>query len=611
MAAQGARTPGHHARDLRLKNVSVRDAPARGAAQHATCVSDALMESLAALGVSHAFGVNGGGIAGLYHAIATSSIRLVHCRHETGAGYQATEAALASGRPTLVFATTGPGLLNSLTGMAAARCEGAKVILVSGCTNAEQRGRWAVQETSPYTLPQDVFYTAGPVFDFAVRMEHAAELPQILHRLALGLAQPAGFVAHVAIPMRIQRQIMDRPPCPAPTVRCRPAPSARDLAQVVAELRCAPFAIWAGFGARAAGPQIARLAERSGAPMISTPRGKGIVPEDHPLFLGVSGLGGDACVRRYLVEHKPDWLLVLGTRLGEPTSFWDESLLPARGVIHVDLDPAVPGSAYASADVRTIAVQADIAAFLEGLNACPLSAMRAAATSMKLLELRAAAPPLRTAPPSDAVSPRALLAAIQRRIVDASDALLMAEAGNAFAWATHCLRFREPRYRVSTQFGAMGHFTAGVVGAALASGKKAVALVGDGAMLMHSEISSAATYGAPAVWIVLNDGGYGMSADGLRFLGLSDAELRFPRADFVQVARGMGADGVRVCEEHALDAALDQAMQAPGPFVVDVRIEVGGEPSPLLARFDNLSRQGAGSDLAGWSPRTGSGGSPR
>jgi acetolactate synthase-1/2/3 large subunit len=144
-----------------------------------------------------------------------------------------------------------------------------------------------------------------------------------------------------------------------------------------------------GFGARSAASWVVRLAESSGAPVLCSPRGKGIMPENHPLFVGVSGLGGDSSVHDYLREHTPDWLLVLGTRLGEPTSFWDEGLLPARGIIHVDRDPTVPGSAYPDADVITIGIQADIGAFLEALMALPLSGKGSAATSMKLLEIRA------------------------------------------------------------------------------------------------------------------------------------------------------------------------------------------------------------------------------
>ena len=112
-----------------------------------TTVVVGFVDYLAALGVEEAFGVSGGAIALLFDALQESAIKLRHFRHETGAAFAATEAHFATGKATAVFATTGPGLLNSLTGMTAARWDGAKVILISGATNSPQRGRWATQET--------------------------------------------------------------------------------------------------------------------------------------------------------------------------------------------------------------------------------------------------------------------------------------------------------------------------------------------------------------------------------------------------------------------------------------------------------------------------------
>jgi acetolactate synthase-1/2/3 large subunit len=145
----------------------------------------------------------------------------------------------------------------------------------------------------------------------------------------------------------------------------------------------------------------------------------------------------------------------------------------------------------------------------------------------------------------------------------------------------------------------MGHAATGVVGAALARGGKAVAVVGDGSMLMSSELSSAARYRAQAVWVVLNDAGYGMCRDGHRALGLTDQEVDVPRADFAALAKAQGADGIAVDTEDQLDDALDRAMEAEGPFVVDVRIDAS-EPSPLLRRFESLIRQGNSKNVAGW-----------
>ena len=315
-----------------------------------------------------------------------------------------------------------------------------------------------------------------------------------------------------------------------------------------------PFAVWVGFGARAASNEILALLERSGAAVFCTPRGKGIVPETHPRFVGVTGIGGHESVPAWVAEHAPARILVLGSRLGEPSSLFDPRFVPRRGFVHVDVDADVPGRAFPEA--TTLPVVADVAAFLRELlhRMPPRSAMPPA------LPVRSAPPPVEAATVPGRVRPEALMDAIQRRVVDGSEAIVLAESGNAFVWATHRLRFATPgRYRASTGVGAMGHAAAGVVGAALATRRRAVAIVGDGAMLMHNEINTAAKYAARAVWIVLNDGRYGMCEQGMDSLGLV-ADARFPAVDFVAFARAQGADGVRVDDVRELDAALGRAL---------------------------------------------------
>ncbi len=562
-----------------------------------TTVVEGLVDYLAALGVEQAFGVSGGAIALIFDALQESAIELSHFRHETGAAFAATEAFFATGQATAVFATTGPGLLNSLTGMTAARWDGAKVILISGATNSQQRGRWATQETSSYTTPQDLLYTKGPIFDFAVRMEHASELPEVLRRLSLGLARPGGFIAHICMPMSVQSNRIDM-------ARARPqlsvhAPAASDeLADRCAtRLKADSFAIWAGFGATAAAPLVQELAERTGAMVFCSPRAKGILPEDHPQYLGVTGLGGHDSVTDYMVQGQPKWLLVLGTRLGEPTSFWDSDMVPTGGFIHVDIDPEVPGTSYPEAN--TLGVQADVGLFLEQLlRRIPAGAAKPTRTAPVKPEFEEPVP-MRLAGRGP-VRPQILMRAIQQCVIDDSDAVVLSECGNSFAWCNHHLRFPSPgRYRVSTLFGSMGHSAAGVVGVALATGQKAVAVTGDGSMLMNSEVSTAAQYQAPAVWVVLNDSGYGMCRDGHSALGLTDQNVDFPTVDFVGFARSQGADGIRVETEDMIELALEEALRADGPFVVDVRIDTH-EASPLLQRFESLINQGNSKNVAGW-----------
>lgn len=562
-----------------------------------TTVAAAIVKHLESLGVEQAFGVSGGAIALFFDALAESeAIEIQHCRHESGAAFAATEAYFATGVPSLVFATTGPGTLNALNGLMAARWDGAKVVLVSGATSAAQRGRWATQETSSYTVPEGPLYQSGAIFDYAIRLESAAEFPEVARRLSLGLLRPGRFVAHVSLPMGVQGRRVDLPRRLPQTRVSAPAAKSDEVRRCVEILSEGPFALWLGHGARGAASQVRQLVERTGARVFCSPRGKGIFPEDDSRFLGVTGIGGHETVIDYMVQEKPPWVLVLGSRLGEATSFWDVDMVPQEGFLHVDIDPEVPGTAYPEA--RTVAIQAEVGGFLEELLREIPGELGAA--RHELVSRRTMPPimmPLRGRRP---VRPQVLMQAIQRVFVTGSDALVLAECGNAFAWTNHFLRFDQPgRYRVSTLYGSMGHAAAGVVGAAMAHRGKAVAVLGDGAMLMNSEVSTAVQYRASAVWIVLNDSGYGMCRDGHRALGLTDSHVDIPQVDFVGLARSMGADGARARTEDQVESALRRALAAPGPFVVDVLID-GDEVSPLVKRFESLIRQGNSKNVAGW-----------
>ncbi len=556
-----------------------------------TTVSTAFARLLAQLGVEHAFGVVGGAIAPFCRALVESDIRYVHFRHESGAAFAAVEASLALDRPVVVFATSGPGLTNALTGMLAGRWDGAQVLLVSACTSAPHRGRVATQETSADRMPYAGLFTAGELFHYAAVVDHPAQLDAVASRLSIGFQEVGGFIAHVSLPISVQNAHVTETPR-LRLVRRAPA-CGTDVADECARMLAnGSFVVWAGFGARRASRAVRELVERTGAPLMCSPRAKGILPEDHPRFLGVTGIGGHEHVDEVLTRQSPEYVLVLGSRLGESTSFWAPELVPTRAFLHVDVDPSAFGRAYPNA--RTVGIQADIGEFLELLLArwpdeSKQSAMLVTSRPRPTLVPRAA-------DDRGPVRPQMVMDALQRHVIDGSDALILAESGNSFAWSNHLLRFAAPdRYRVSTGFGSMGHATTGVVGAALARRGKAVAVIGDGAMLMNSEVSTAVQYGAKAVWIVMNDSLYAMCDQGMRTMGWSPFGTAIPPTDFVSIARAMGADGVRVEREADLDDALRTAMEASGPFVVDVRIDPG-EAAPSGRRNRNLMQQGGKSE---------------
>jgi len=549
-------------------------------------LGEAMVKMLEDMGINYAFGISGGAIGPLWANLQHSHIQLLHFRHEAGAAFAAVESYFANGRPVVVFATSGPGITNALTGLFAARWEDAKVIFLSPSTSAAQRGRWAFQETSAYAMPSSGLFTSGPLFHYATTLETAAELPEVARRVALGLARPGGFVAHISIPTAVQTSPIETALPQVAFTQALVTASEATIAECARLLSEGPFALWVGFGARSAAKAIHDLAERTGAAVMCSPRGKGIFPENHPQFVGVTGFGGHESVLTYMREQPPLRTLVLGTRLGEFTSFWNPTLVPAQGFIHVDIDPEVPGVAYPCAE--TFAIQSDVGVFVKALlkhfkeHELPSTAITLPHPDR-----------LKIVPqPDRLVRPEVLMEAIQQVIVEGSSAVVMTEAGNSFAWGTHMLSFSEPgRYRVSTGFGAMGHAVTGVLGSALAHKGKSVAIVGDGAMLMNSEVSTAVRYEIPAVWIVLNDARYNMVDQGATSLGIKNIDVEIPEADFVQIARAMGADGIRVETESDVKAALEKAMNSTLPFVVDVAIDPTCK-APTGTRNQSLFEQG-------------------
>jgi acetolactate synthase-1/2/3 large subunit len=548
-------------------------------------VSDALIDELVEMGAQFAFGIIGGAIVPFYEALQRSPLQVVNFRHENGATYAALEAALALDVPAIAFATTGPGLTNALTGAIAARWEGAKLLLISGYSGGARRGRFCLQESNGHALSPNL-YTSGDLFDYAVAIEHEDELPTVLRALARGFASSRGFVAHVAMPLAMQARSA---PASALTLSAlEVAPSDATMDEVLARLR-EPFAIWVGHGARHASAQIRELIEHTNAPVLATPRAKGIVSEWDPRYLGVSGaFGSDPDLSARMQAAGVEHLLVLGSRLGEVSSAYQSELIPRGGLIHVDLDPNVPGSAFPQAE--TLAVQADIGQFvarlLRGIERRP----RPVRTPPRALPERLS--------PSGAglrVRPQYLMQCVQDRVVEGSNSVIMAESGNAFAWTTRHLRFADPhRYRQAGLFCPMGHVSAGALGVALATERRAVAIVGDGAFLMQNEISTAVQVGADVTWIVLNDARYGMVDQGLRSFGHSNPGMGIPPVDFVMLASALGARGARVEREAQLLPMLERAMRARGPFVLDVIIDPD-QRAPFGARLRSILDQTQGS----------------
>jgi len=571
-------------------------AGASWASPNAYSLSRALADELHALGIDQAFGVLGGGIAPFSAGMAMSGIRFHHFRHEAGAGFAAIEASVESGKPTAIVVTTGPGLLNVINPVMAARIDGARVLLISGFTSRPQVGRGAVQETSLASMPADLI-RPGSLFHDACIPESPDELPGFLQRLARGFHGSTGWVAHLGLPLALQTKMLDGPlRATGNWTIALPQPADAGVEAAMECLRDPSAVLWLGHGALAAHAPLRELIDLVRVPVVCSSRAKGVVPEDHPLFVGVTGAGGSRLVKRWFAHKPPHQALVIGTRLGEVTSFLAPELTPVQGWVQVDLSPSAFGAAFPW--VGGLGVQAESSHFVRALldriaRSPSWLAQRQQATRGMESDIAGIRPPMEIdTPRAGSVRPTFLMQTLQRLVVDGSDAVVMSEAGTAFTWCNAGLHFREPyRYRTSAAWGSMGHYTTGCVGAALVGRRRVVTVVGDGAMLMNNEINTAVQYGARVVWVVLNDAQLGLNQHGMTALGMTPVETQMPRTDFVMFARSQGAQAIAVASEADLEGALLQALGADGPVVLDVNIDPT-IPSPVVAdRIASLIRQ--------------------
>jgi acetolactate synthase-1/2/3 large subunit len=176
------------------------------------------------------------------------------------------------------------------------------------------------------------------------------------------------------------------------------------------------------------------------------------------------------------------------------------------------------------------------------------------------------------------------MAAIQRAVVDGSDAVVLAESGNSFTWATHCLRFSEPAATASAPTWAPWARRDRRARRGARRNGRAVAIVGDGSMLMNSgEVSTAVKRGLPATWIVLNDGRYNMCHQGMAALGMSGLADTASRRPTSPCSAAPWARGACASSARTRWSGAGGGVSSPGPFVLDVLIDADRPAPPRAA----------------------------
>jgi acetolactate synthase I/II/III large subunit len=528
--------------------------------------ADLLVSMLAEAGVDIVFGLPGGAISPVHDALLDSSIRTITTRHESGAMFAAAGYAHSTGKLAVVAVTSGPGCLNAMTGLASAWCDGLPVLLLVGEVPRHAHGKGVLQDGSAHGL--QLVEMARHVTKLAAEVPRASALPHILRRaIATAMSGRKGPVM-LTLPLDVTSA-----PTAAPRVggavtfgETMAPETVEELAELLRDAN-RPL-ILAGSGVRGNGAptRLIAVAERLRCPVATTPKGKGVFPENHPLSLGVLGMGGHASSRNYL-DSGVDVVLAIGTSLGDmATDGFAPQLQATRAMIHVDIDARQIGKSYAPTHAYVASAAALLGGLADRLEAMPNVTLRDKFGGIERQRLPSSTHP-------NLIASHDAIRELQRLLPD--DTIFTVDSGEHFLFATQFLQTNHPdAFMVMTGLGSMGQSIGAAIGAQLANPNRTVAaIVGDGCFAMNAfEIATAVVERLPLRVFVFNDGRLGMVEKGHEKVYGRRPEYPTTPLDVCSVARGLGATTMLIDGKHQL-AEAHALLASEGPVVFDVRID--------------------------------------
>lgn len=530
----------------------------------ADSVATQFVDGLAAQGVRHLFTIPGVDTLPIYEALRVHpTLRCIFVQHEAAAGFAADGYAKASDAMAACFVVPGPGATNLLTAVASAHQDSMPMLAI---TSQIARAKWGRQAGHDC----DLAGVYRPVVKAQFVLDDAATLLDTLACAAqVARAHPPGPVHLI-----LQNELLTQHPAPRPerlpvaATPPLPAPPATALDEAAAVLRQARNPIvFAGRGALGASAEVRRLAEALRAPLLTSPHGRGIVPEDDPLCFGHLHVAGAADVLA-----QADACLAIGTRFGEYATLGWRLQIP-QPLVQIDADPRAIGLNYPAA----VAVIGDAQLALRGLLE-RLSPRDADSGVLRLAQqLRAQARAELAAfmrqRPTSPVHPLWLVRTL--REATPRDTIFVSDGTAAQSWLMEqAFTIYEPRTHLFPEVSlTMGYALGAALGAALAQPERpVVAVLGDGSLKMQlGELATLSTLRRPLPLIVFNDGYYNAlrirqeHQYGGRYFG-----VELPPADFAAVARALGLYGVTVNDPAAFAPALAEALAADRPMLLDV-----------------------------------------
>ncbi|WP_231702925.1 thiamine pyrophosphate-binding protein [Tsukamurella asaccharolytica] len=510
------------------------------AQRYADTTGRAVMECVAAYGVTTIFGIPGTHNLELYRPLADLGIRAVTNRHEQGAGYGADGWSQRTGLPGVVITTSGPGLQNALSAIGTAFCESRPLLVISPGTarGAEFADVGTLHETKNASAMVDA------VAQWSRRVVTAEAAVEAVHDAFELFRSSRPRPVHIEIPLDLLEESAGVDP---EVRRARPsggagAPDPAGVARAVQLLRGAERpVIIVGGGATRATAQVADLAQRLSAPVLTTTNGKGVLDEHHPLSLGANLRLPSA---REFAEGA-DVLLVVGSKLGEAELWWP-AIEPRGAVIRIDVSADQLDKNLAA----TVGLRGDSAAVLDAL----LEGVPAGDRPTPDLEplRRAIAEETRAAAPTTVALAEDIAAAVPDGAIVAGDSSQIIYLG-----LSNVLKQDSPRrFLYMPTYATLGYGLPAAIGARIAEpDRPVVAVLGDGALMFSvNELATAVEQRVDLTIVCVDNGGYAEIKQNEVDRAIAPIGVELHQPDWPALAEAFGARGRRVTRDELRDA---------------------------------------------------------
>ncbi|HXK59781.1 MAG TPA: acetolactate synthase large subunit [Acidobacteriota bacterium] len=536
--------------------------------------AEIIVKLLERQGVTQVSGIPGGANLPLYDALKTSSIRHILARHEQGAGFIAQGMARASGRTSVCFATSGPGVTNLLTAIADARLDSIPIIAITGQVPLSMIGTDAFQEIDTYGLTLPV-----TKHNYLVRSveELLTVIPKAFQLAASGRPGPVA----IDVPKDLQFKKIEVTEWPEPGGRL-PAKGADDavidqMVDIINQSKRPMFYIGGGIIHAGAAETVRRIAEKASIPTTSTLMGLGAIPSNHPLFMGMLGMHAARYTNMALDEC--DLLIAAGVRFDDRATGKVAQFCSHARIIHIDIDPSELGKIK----MPFVGVEGDVGKVLAAAED-RIKAVDRSEWLNRICELKTAHPLLMPGA-DDPMSPYGLV--LQAAATAEPDAIITTDVGQHQMWVAQSFPFSYPRQLLTSGgLGTMGFGLPAAIGAGLAyPNRQIICFTGDGSLLMNiQELATAVEEGVNIKVVVMNNSHLGLVRQQQElFYGARFSASRFhAEPDFAAVARGFGVEAVDLGTASNPRSALKKAFEFRGPCLINVPIPAEEKVFPMV-----------------------------